>query len=144
MLNTKQIGNITEIECMLAFVKLGYNVLTPYGDCERYDFVVDINNSLYRIQVKTSHLSTDGSYIEFKTSNKTTRKGAFVQHAYTKEQIDYFMTFYNNIAYLIPVEQSSTSNKRLRFTPPKNNQTQGINFAKDYELERQVEKILER
>ena len=54
------------------------------------------------------------------------------------------MTFYNGIAYLIPVEESSTSNKRLRFTSPKNNQVQGINFAKDYELERQVKKILER
>lgn len=144
MLNTKQVGNITEIECMLAFIKLGYNVLTPYGDCERYDFVVDINKTLYRIQVKTSHLSNDGSYIEFKTSNKTTKEGIFVQHAYTKEQIDYFMTFYNNTAYLVPVEESSTSQKRLRFTPPRNNQIQGINFAKDYELERQVKKILER
>jgi len=29
MLNTKQRGNITELQCMLAFLKLGYNVLTP-------------------------------------------------------------------------------------------------------------------
>ena len=41
-MNTKRIGNITEVECMLAFMKLGYNVLQPYGDCERYDFVADI------------------------------------------------------------------------------------------------------
>lgn len=144
MLNTKQIGNITEIECMLAFIKMGYNVLTPYGDCERYDFVVDINNHLYRIQVKTSHLSQDESYIEFRTSNKTTREGVFVQHAYTEDQIDYFMTYYNNQAYLVPVQESTTSQKRLRFLPPKNNQIQGINFAQDYELERQVLKILNR
>ena len=54
MLNSKQKGNITELECMLAFVKLGYNVLIPYGDCERYDFVVDIKGNFYKIQVKTS------------------------------------------------------------------------------------------
>lgn len=29
-MNSKQIGNITEVECMLAFMKQGYNVLTPY------------------------------------------------------------------------------------------------------------------
>ena len=57
MLNSKQKGNITEVECMLAFLKLGYNVLTPYGDCERYDFVVDINNKLYKIQAKTANTS---------------------------------------------------------------------------------------
>ena len=40
-MTSKHIGNITELETMLAFIKAGYNVLTPYGDCERYDFVVD-------------------------------------------------------------------------------------------------------
>jgi len=29
-MNSKQIGNITEVECMLAFMKQGYHVLTPY------------------------------------------------------------------------------------------------------------------
>jgi ribosome biogenesis protein Tsr3 len=54
---SKQKGNITEVECMLSFLKLGYNVLTPYGDCERYDFVVEINNKFYKIQVKTANAS---------------------------------------------------------------------------------------
>ena len=48
-MNSKQIGNITELETMLAFLKLGFNVLTPYGDCERYDFVVDANGKFLRI-----------------------------------------------------------------------------------------------
>ena len=76
MLNTKQRGNITEVECMLAFLKLGYNVLTPYGDCERYDFVVDIENKLYKIQVKSANANhIEDGYIDFKTSNKTTKDG---------------------------------------------------------------------
>ena len=54
MLNSKQIGNVTEVECMLAFLKLGYNVLQPYGDCERYDFVADVNGKFYKIQCKTA------------------------------------------------------------------------------------------
>ena len=44
-MNSKQQGNITELETMLAFLKLGYNVLTPYGDCERYDFVADVKDA---------------------------------------------------------------------------------------------------
>jgi len=143
MLNTKQRGNITEVECMLAFLKLGYNVLTPYGDCERYDFVVDINNHLYKIQVKSANENhiNDG-YIEFKTANKTTREGTFVRHAYTKDEIDYFMTAYNGQCYLVPIEECSTCEKRLRFTPPKNGQIRGITFATEYELERMVTKIV--
>ena len=99
---------------------------------------------MYKIQVKTSHLSADESYIEFNTSNKTTRNGTFVRHAYTANQIDFFMTSYDGKTYLVPVEETTTTQKRLRFLPPKNNQTQGINFAKDYELERQVSKILNK
>lgn len=54
------------------------------------------------------------------------------------------MTSYDGKTYLVPVEETTTTQKRLRFLPPKNNQTQGINFAKDYELERQVSKILNK
>jgi hypothetical protein len=144
MLNSKQKGNITEIECMLAFLKLGYNVLTPYGDCERYDFVVDIQGRLLKIQVKTSsNTHINEGYIEFQCANKTTHNGKFVRHTYNKEQIDYFMTFYNEKAYLIPVEECSTR-KRLRFTAPKNGQTKGITFAEEYELEKVVNKIINK
>ena len=145
MLNTKQQGNITEIECMLAFLKLGYNVLTPYGDCERYDFVVDINGVFYRIQVKSANTShIEDGYIDFKTANKTTQNGKSIRHFYNKEEIDYFMTSYNNQCYLIPVEECSKYEKRLRFEPPKNGQTKGITFAMDYELEKVVNKIINK
>lgn len=143
MLNTKQRGNITEVECMLAFLKLGYNVLTPYGDCERYDFVVDINNKFYKIQVKSANTNhIEDGYIEFQTANKTTRNGSFVRHAYTENEIDYFMTSYNNQCYLVPIKECSNCHKRLRFTPPKNGQIKGITFATEYELERMVQKII--
>lgn len=141
MLNSKQKGNVTEVECMLAFLKLGYNVLTPYGDCERYDFVADINGTLIKVQVKTCVSHIDEGYIKFKCANKTTRNGTFVRHAYNKEQIDYFMTSFNGKCYLIPVEECSTE-KRLRFTIPKNGQIKGICFAEEYELDRMVSKII--
>lgn len=144
MLNTKQIGNITEIECMLAFIKLGYNVLTPYGDCERYDFVADIKGKLIKIQVKHACDSNiEDGYITFKCANKTTQNGSFVQHKYTKEQIDYFATFYNDKCYLIPVEEVGSSHKTLRFKPPANGQIKGITFATEYELEKVVSKIVD-
>jgi len=142
MLNTKQIGNITELQCMLSFMQLGYNVLTPYGDCERYDFVVEINNSFYKIQVKhacENHI--DQGFISFKTANKTTQKGQFVRHFYSKDQIDFFATYYNNQCYLVPVEEVGSSEKRLRFSPPANGQVKGITFANEYELEKVVKNL---
>lgn len=134
-MNSKNIGNISELSCILAFIKLGYAVSIPYGDCERYDFIVDINNKLYRIQVKTANTNhLNEGYILFRCDNTTTQNGKIVHHSYTKDEIDYFATFYNDKCYLIPVGQCSKE-KRLRLTTPKNGQTQGISFAKDYELE---------
>ena len=51
----------------------------------------------------------------------------------TKEQIDYFATWYKGKVYLIPVEECSTS-KTLRFAPPSNN-NQNYNKAENYEIE---------
>ena len=143
MLNSKQIGNLTEMECMLAFMRHGFNVLTPYGDCERYDFVADVNGILIKVQVKTSRPSrgAEGAIV-FNTSSQTTSNGKMVHHSYDDTQIDYFMTFYEGIAYLIPVNECSTREKTLRFLPPKNGQIKGITFAKDYEFEKVVNKII--
>ncbi len=143
MMNTKQKGNITEVECMLAFLKLGYNVLTPYGDCERYDFVADVNGILYKVQVKSANDShIEDGYIEFKTSSKTTKEGSFIRKEYNKDEIDFFMTYYNNQGYLIPIEECATkTDKRLRFTTPKNGQIKGITFASEYEIEKVVENL---
>lgn len=134
-MNSKQIGNITEVECMLAFMRAGYNVLTPYGDCERYDFVADVNGKFYKIQVKTSHsLDEDGSGFMFSCRSSHRVQGKTVNERYTSNEIDYFATMFNGKCYVVPVTECSTE-KRLRIVPPKNGQTKGISFAKDYELE---------
>lgn len=136
-MNSKQIGNITELETMLSFIKLGYNVLTPYGDCERYDFVVDNKGTFIRIQCKTAYSVDDGA--SFRVNGRSTHKtsGKVVHHTYNKEEIDYFATYFNEKCYLIPVEECGTA-KSLRILSPKNEQTKGIVWAKNYELEEVV------
>ena len=137
-MTSKDIGNITEVSCMLEFMKLGYPVLTPYGDCQRYDFVVEINGKFYRIQSKTANDTyIDEGYIVFRCDNTTTKNGKVVHHSYDENEIDYFSTFYNGKFYLVPVNECSRE-KRLRFTAPKNGQTRGITFASEYELEKVV------
>lgn len=136
-MTSKYIGNITELETMLAFMKLGYNVLTPYGDCERYDFVVDVNGKFLRIQSKTSRSTDDGASFSFNGRSCNRKDGKIVHHKYTNDEIDYFVTSFNGKVYLIPVEECGAE-KRLRILPPKNGQVRGITWAKDYELEEVV------
>ena len=56
MLNTHFRGEITELQVAEAFLALGYQVCKPLVSDSRYDFIVDINHQLYRIQVKTASL----------------------------------------------------------------------------------------
>lgn len=132
---TQSIGNINELQCMLAFIELGYDCSIPYGNASKYDFIVDIEGQLIRIQCKSSrHPTRDGvldtDAFMFNTCSATTNTKKTVRHKYNKEQIDYFATCFNGKVYVIPVEECSSA-KTLRFSPP-NNGTKNYNKAEDY------------
>jgi hypothetical protein len=83
VLNTHFQGEITELQVAESFLALGYQVCKPLVSDSRYDFIVDINHQLYRIQVKTASLSEDGDYIEFKTQSSHTNTQKTVYHSYS-------------------------------------------------------------
>lgn len=139
-MNSKQKGNITELETMLAFLRLGYNVLIPYGDCERYDFVVDVKGKFLKIQSKSSISEDNGASFRFSCRSCNRKEGKIIHHKYTNNEIDYFVTSFNGQCYLIPVDECG-SDKRLRILPTKNGQVRGITWAKDYELEEVIKKL---
>lgn len=132
-MDSKFIGNITELEVLTYITKLGYQVSIPFGDRERYDQIWDINGKLLKVQVKTSRLIDDNA-IKFSCFSSHRKEGKSIKTKYTSDEIDYFATFWNNKCYLIPIAETSNE-KTLRFAPPKNGQIKGISFAKDYEVE---------
>ena len=135
MLNTHFQGEITELQVAEAFLALGYQVCKPLVSDSRYDFIVDINHHLYRIQVKTASLSENGDYIQFKTQSSHTNTQRTVYHSYSAEDIDYFATMHNHQCYLVPVDKVGNRAFRLRLKPTKNGQVKNINFAENFKLE---------
>lgn len=101
----------------------------------RYDFIADINNNLYKIQVKTSTISEDNSYISFATSTSHTNSQGTKNISYNSKDVDFFATYYDNKCYLIPFNLCAKRTQRLRFLPTKNGQTKNILFAKEFELD---------
>lgn len=136
MLNTHFQGKTTELQVATAFINKGYQVSQPLVTDSRYDFIVDINNKLYRIQVKTSKEKENGAYIEFATSTSHTNTQRTINHSYTNKEIDYFATIYQNQCYLINVDECGARAQRLRITPPKNGNQHGSKFLKNYTLEK--------
>ena len=51
-LNPSQIGDITELKCQVFLIEHGWNVLTPVGNHQKYDLVIEKNGKFYKIQVK--------------------------------------------------------------------------------------------
>lgn len=134
MLNSHFIGEITEQQVVLEFLKLGILVSKPLVQSSRYDFVVDINNNLYKIQVKTGTFK-ENSYLEFATSTSHTNTQGTLNISYSADDVDFFATMYNGQCYLIPYNLCGKRTQRIRFVPTKNNQTVGVLFAKDFRLE---------
>ena len=98
-MNNKEKGNITELKCLLALKENGIDVSIPYGDNSRYDFVIDVNNKLFKVQCKSSHLTKYNSY-EFATcSNNWNNK----RRKSYKNEIDFFITDVDGICCLIPI-----------------------------------------
>jgi hypothetical protein len=96
------------MKVMLYFTELGYNVSQPLNSDSKYDCIIDVNNKLYRIQIKTSHLSTTTKdSIEFKCRSITTTQNHCKQSGYTSEDIEFFATVWDNEVYLIPVNECS-------------------------------------
>ena len=139
ILSPKQKGNLTELECITAFYELGYQCSIPYGENSRYDFIADINGKLIRVQCKTSRKIEEG-VIEFACRSSRSNTQSNIQRRYTTDEIDYFCTYWDNQCYLVPINECSAT-KKLRFIPPKNGQKVGITYAKDYEIQGQLEKL---
>lgn len=134
MLNSHFIGEITEQQVVLAFLQQGILLSKPLVQSSRYDFIADINNHLYKIQVKTGTFK-ENAYLEFATSTSHTNTQGTLNISYTANDVDYFATVYEDQCYLIPYELCGKRAQRIRFVPTKNKQTQGILFAQDFKLE---------
>lgn len=91
-LSTKLRGELTELLFYYLATKLGFVLSKPFGDSQRYDFVLDNGKRLFRIQVKcTTHLVENNLY-HLNAHRRVNGKAI----AYTLEEIDFFA------AYVIP------------------------------------------
>lgn len=135
-MNTKVIGNIGEAKFLCKCVELGIPIYTSFGDNERSDFIIDLNNKLLRIQVKTSQRSVSEGSVLFDLVSSTTHRQKGTKHKYTVEEVDYFAC-YNLITDEIYMVKNlgEMSGITIRWIPPKNGQ-QKYNKAENLTIEK--------
>lgn len=138
--NPNDKGKATESQVLAYMIGLGYSISIPFGDKDKYDQIWDINGKLIKVQVKTARLNEkekNPSNVSIKFNCKSTVNGT--NRKYTKEDIDYFATYWQNQVYLVPVEECSIE-KVLRFTSSQPNQP-AISWAKDYKVEEVLKRL---
>ncbi|MGA8866802.1 MAG: group I intron-associated PD-(D/E)XK endonuclease [Candidatus Sulfotelmatobacter sp.] len=114
--NPKRLGEISQAQFLLKARTLGFGVAVPWGDSEKYDFVVweGENGRLLRVQVKsTERLHRRGYEVQpvYSTRNEG-KKG------YSREQIDVLAAHVRplDVWYLLPIAVVA-GEKSLRFYP---------------------------
>lgn len=139
-MNPNEKGRNTEAQVLTYILGLGYSVSIPFGDKDRYDQIWDINGKLIRVQIKTARLNRNEKNpqnISICFNCKSIINGQ--THKYSKTEIDYFATYWENKVYLVPVEQCSVE-KTLRFSSSQPNQP-NISWAKNYEVEEVIKQL---
>ena len=143
---TQQKGTVTEMHCILDLTNLGYRCLTPVDDSSKYDIVVDLGKGVFkRIQCKTSSWATDTAEpnvaFNIYTCCQTTNTKSTTRHKYSKDDIDYFYTWFKGQGYLVSIEEAVGTTFRWRYEYPKSGQKQGIHIADDYKIEEVLKAI---
>ena len=143
-INTQMAGAITEQKCFMKCIEQGFIVSKPLFDNARYDFILDTNKQLLKIQVKTSRWKDDehSAFCFNCYSQHSTGKGN-KRMQYSNKDIDFFMTEKDNIFYLYPAPspEHTYQEKTLRVLPTKSGQTTNISWAKDYLFEEVIKQF---
>jgi len=112
---TKKKGEAAELAFMLKAVSLGFGVAKPWGDSERYDFILDSGTRLWRVQVKSTSALHYGAY-----SVKAQRNSNGKSIAYKTGEIDFLIALIvpEDCWYVIPLK-AILSHKNVRIYPEK-------------------------
>jgi len=136
-MNTVEKGNLAEAIAIKEMMKLGYDILTPFGHHLPFDFVAHKNGELLKIQVKGKD-SSKGRITDIKLKrNPFNNFKGIKQKMYESGDWDWMLVvdLKTEKVYRLTFDDFGSSiNLTLRTEQPKNGQLKGINLAEDYLL----------
>jgi hypothetical protein len=136
VLSTKTKGQITEAAIALSLLRKGLTVLTPYGENQPYDLVIEESPKIFKtVQCKTGRYKN--GVVEFNlysvVRNKETKRYKKVNYS---QNIDYFGVYCAELekCYLVPASSLPSGVGILRIEERLNNGGSPSKWAKEYEI----------
>ncbi len=130
------IGSISQAKVMAALVEAGKVVLVPYVHVRPYDFVIEEDRRLFRVQCKTGRFFRGAIFFRPHRLRAAKRETGWQRRVNDyRGEVDFFGVYCpdNDGVYLVPIADVAPNRACfLRLAPPKNNQSKGIRWARDY------------
>ncbi len=100
-MNSKAMGELGELAFVLKAASLGFGVSKPHADNERYDFILDSGERLWRVQVKATY-RLSGSALGYRVMSRR-----YNREPYSDNEIDFLVAHIvpRNIWYIVPVKK---------------------------------------
>lgn len=130
-MNSKDVGNLGEHIAIVECLRLGVQVSRPLGDNSRYDLILDVDNKLYSVQVKSNN-QENKEYVEFLLYSK---------NVLTQETSTYTVDLFilvditNNLVFGIKNTVEYNKSLRLRYTKAQGSNTKSVKYAENFLLE---------
>ncbi len=107
---TKRRGELSELVFAFQAVRLGFSVFKPYGDSQRYDFIVSSGRKLLRIQVKSTSTLLNGLYRV--NAHRRTTSGVV---PYDPSEVDFMAAYVipEDAWFIIPITVTCTRTSLL-------------------------------
>jgi hypothetical protein len=104
-------GEWAELRFMARAAEHGVRAIKPWGDCSRYDFVVEIGGQFQRVQVKSTSCRRGNQYA-FSLQGANRRP-------YTKDEVDFFGAFIIplEVWYIIPIGATGEGKYNIIVSP---------------------------
>ena len=112
-LDPKKRGELSELAFVYKAASMGFAVAKPYGDSDRFDFIVHSRRHFWRVQVRSTSSLQYGAY---QVSAHTKSNGHAIP--YTADEIDFLVVHIvpEDVWFVIPV-QAFTPHKTLQLFP---------------------------
>jgi len=115
-MSSQKQGTLGEIIFLKEAVKRDLKVSKPFSHHNKYDFIIDDDENLYRVQIKSCRMEGKGNGYRVRICNGNGSYGK--KSAYGKNEIDFFGI------YLVPVEtwfiiprKATANNKSVYLLP---------------------------
>ena len=110
-MNSTEKGDIEEQRFVLFCVERQIPISKPITNSLPYDFIIEFNNKLFRIQVKKSTLESKNIIIFPAYSTVYTAAG-YIKKKYG-DKIDYYVTYWDNKFFFVPAKEVLTLKFRI-------------------------------